>query len=74
VVEKYARDNGFSLILDNSSQNTPVIFSANGIDVSQDIIRLFDQAYPAKAGASGGAKPAAQRPAASKPATTEPPK
>ena len=73
VVEKYARDNGYSIILDNSSQNTPVIFSANGVDVSQDIIRLFDQAYPAKAGASG-TKPAAQRPAASKPAPTEPPK
>jgi outer membrane protein len=75
VVEKYARDNGYSLILDNSSQNTPVIFSANAIDVSQDIIRLFDQAYPAKAGTSGGSKPATQRPAASKPAApTEPPK
>jgi outer membrane protein len=72
VVEKYARDNGYSIILDNSSQNTPVIFSANGVDVSQDIIRLFDQAYPAKAGASGS-KPASQRPAA-KPAPTEPPK
>jgi outer membrane protein len=70
VVEKYARDNGYSIILDNSSQNTPVIFSANGVDISQDIIRLFDQAYPAKAGSSS-TKPATQRPAA-KPA--EPPK
>jgi outer membrane protein len=70
VVDKYARDNGFSIILDNSSQNTPVIFSANGVDISQDIIRLFDQAYPAKASV-GGTKPASQRPAA-KPA--EPPK
>jgi outer membrane protein len=70
VVDKYARDNGFSIILDNSSQNTPVIFSANNVDISQDIIRLFDQAYPAKA-SSGGTKPAGQRPAA-KPA--EPPK
>jgi outer membrane protein len=72
VVEKYARDNGYSIVLDNSSQNTPVIFSANGVDISQDIIRLFDQQYPAKA---GGAKPATQRPAAAKPAApTEPPK
>src|SRR3984957_1929825 len=70
VVDKYARDNGFSIILDNSSQNTPVIFSANNVDISQDIIRLFDQAYPAKA-SRGGTKPAGQRPAA-KPA--EPPK
>ena len=75
VVEKYARDNGYSIVLDNSSQNTPVIFSANGVDISQDIIRLFDQQYPAKAGTTGGAKPATQRPAASKPAApTEPPK
>src|SRR3984957_13137082 len=73
VVDKYARDNGFSIILDNSSQNTAVFFSASTVDLSQDIILLFDQAYPAKAGASG-TKPAAQRPAASKPAPTEPPK
>jgi outer membrane protein len=74
VVEKYARDNGYSIILDNSSQNTPVIFSANGVDISQDIIRLFDQQYPAKAGSSS-TKPATQRPAPSKPAApTEPPK
>jgi outer membrane protein len=73
VVDKYARDNAYSIILDNSSQNTPVIFSANAIDISQDIIRLFDQQYPAKAGST--AKPATQRPAAAKPAApTEPPK
>src|SRR3984957_14755902 len=74
VVDKYARDNGFSIILDNSSQNTPVIFSANNVDISQDIIRLFDQAYPAKAGGSTGAKRAAQRPAAKPAAPAEPPK
>jgi outer membrane protein len=73
VIDKYAHDNGYAVILDGSSQNSPVIYADNAIDISQDIIRLFDQAYPVKAG-STAPKPAAQRPAAAKPATTEPPK
>jgi hypothetical protein len=41
-------------VLDDSSQQTPVIFAANQIDVTQDIIRLYDQSYPVKAGAGAG--------------------
>ena len=43
VIDKYAKDNGYSLILDVSSPQTPVLFAANGIDVTQDIIALYDK-------------------------------
>ena len=48
VLNKYSKENGYSVILDDSSQQTPVIFAANQIDVTQDIIRLYDQSYPVK--------------------------
>jgi outer membrane protein len=54
VLNKYSKENGYSIVLDDSSQQTPVIFAANQIDVTQDIIRLYDQSYPVKAGAGAG--------------------
>ena len=63
VLDRYARENGYSAIFDTSSQAQVIIYASNQADVTQDIIRLFDQAYPVKAGATP-AKPAAAKPAA----------
>ena len=70
VLDRYARENGFVVVLDTSGQNSPVLFASTQIDVTQDIVRLYDQAYPVKAGASTPAKPAPAKPA---PATSQPP-
>jgi outer membrane protein len=43
VVEKYAKDNGYSMILDDSSPSTPVLWASSGIDITHDIIALYDQ-------------------------------
>jgi outer membrane protein len=69
VLDRYARENGYAVVLDSSAQSTPILYASTQIDVTQDIIRLYDQAYPVKAGAAP-AKPAAAKPA---PATTPPP-
>jgi outer membrane protein len=58
VLDKYAKENSYSVILDDSSQQTPVLFAANPIDVTQDIIRLYDQSYPVKTGTTAAPKPA----------------
>jgi outer membrane protein len=71
VLNKYSKENGYSVILDDSSQQTPVIFAANQIDVTQDIIRLYDQSYPVKAAAGATPRPAPRAPAAT-PATPKP--
>ena len=63
------RDSGYSVILDTSAQNTPVIYAANTIDVTQDIIKLYDQSYPVKNAAA--ARPAAPRPTTPKPAPAQ---
>lgn len=71
VLDKYSKENGYSVILDTSSQQTPVIYAANQIDVTQDIIRLYDQSYPVKA-ATSSTSPApkpAPRPAPATPAS-----
>lgn len=62
ILNKYARDNSYTLIMDDSSQQTPVLFAANQIDVTQDIIRLYDQTYPVKT-STAAPKPAAPKPA-----------
>jgi outer membrane protein len=49
VIDKYARDNGYNLILDVSSQQTPVLYISSGIDITQDIVALYDKAAPAAA-------------------------
>jgi outer membrane protein len=69
VLNKYSKDNGYSVVLDDSSQQTPVLFAANQIDITQDIIHLYDQSYPVKTAAAAAPKPAAPRPA---PATAAP--
>jgi outer membrane protein len=69
VLDRYSRENGYSVVLDTSAQNTPVLYASNQVDLTQDIVRLYDQSYPIKATATP-TKPAAQRPAA--PATQPP--
>lgn len=63
VIDKFARDNSYTLILDVSSQQTPVLYIANGIDVTQEIVKLYDANAPSTI---APAKPAAApvRPAA----------
>lgn len=71
VVDKYGRDNGFALILDVSNPQTPVVFASNGIDITREIIDLYDKNAPA---ATSAAPAAAAPPAAAKPAATPAPK
>lgn len=74
VLDRYARENAYVAIFDSSAQGAP-IYVSNGIDVTADIVKLYDQAYPAKASAT--AKPAASKPASTTPkpaSTTAPPK
>jgi outer membrane protein len=73
VLDRYARENGFVVILDSSSQNTPILYASTNIDVTPEIIKLYDQSYPAKAAATATPKPAtAPKPAA--PAAAKPQK
>lgn len=64
VIDKYANDRGFSLILDVSSPQTPVLYASNTIDITRDIVELYDK----NSALPGAATPAAAKPAAAAPA------
>ena len=63
VIEKYAKDNGYTMILDVSNPNTPVLYASSGIDITQDIVSLYDKTTangaPATSPAPGAPKPGA---------------
>jgi outer membrane protein len=49
VLGKYAPSNGYGVVLDNSSQSTPVMYAS--ADITEEIVRLYDQTYPVKSAA-----------------------
>ncbi|HEV2388834.1 MAG TPA: OmpH family outer membrane protein [Candidatus Acidoferrales bacterium] len=60
VIDKYARQNAYSIVLDTSAQSSPVLFASDAIDITNDIVKLYDQSYPAKRSSTtppAGAKP-----------------
>jgi Skp family chaperone for outer membrane proteins len=75
VLDKFAKQNGYSLILDVSGQQSPVLWAAQTSDVTQEIVNSYNaqSGVPAPAAAPAG-KPAgaAPRPAAPKPTPPTP--
>jgi outer membrane protein len=64
IIDLYGADKGFHLILDYSQSNA-VAFFAPATDVTDEVVRLYDQAYPVQA--AQPAQPSAPRPAAPRP-------
>jgi len=58
IIDKYAQEKGFSVILDVSNPQTPVIYASNTVDITKDIIELYDKTAPA----TSAAKPATLAP------------
>jgi len=76
VIEKYATQNGISLVIDVSNPQTPVLWASQTIDITGDIVKLYDQAFPGT-GPAPGAAPKTSAPApvskTSVPTSTPPP-
>ena len=70
-IDEYARQNGFSLII--GSDQVPIYYAAKEMDLTDQIVKLYDAANPSDAPITGGpATPAATHPVA--PSTAKPPK
>lgn len=72
IIDKYAKEKGYSLILDVSSQQTPVLYAAADSDVTKDIIDAYDKgagALVAPPAPAGGVRPPATAPKPAPPAT-----
>ncbi len=68
VIDKFALANGYAVILDVSNQNTNVLYVASGVDITKDVIDMYDKMNPSgpstKPAAPPAPKPAAPKPAA----------
>jgi outer membrane protein len=51
VIEPYAYQNGYAVVLDVGGQQTPVIWAAGSANITADIIKLYDQAHPSTSAA-----------------------
>jgi len=71
VLDRYARENSYSMVLDSSAQGTPVVYGSPQVDITQEIVRLYDQAHPLPAATPAAAAPAS-RPATPPPAKKAP--
>ena len=70
VLDRYSRENGFTVGLDTSAQGSPVVYGSSQSDITAEIVKLYDQAYPIKGAAAAPAaapKPAAPAAPAKKP-------
>jgi len=71
VVDTYAKENGLDCVLNSSGDSISVLYKATNLDVTQEIVKLYDQKYPAKAPAAAATKPATPtNPPAKKPGGT----
>ena len=64
VIDKYASDNGFAVVIDVSAQSSPILYASTSVDITRQIVELFDKNTPAAAVAP---VPAAPAPAPAKP-------
>jgi outer membrane protein len=73
VLQKYSAEKQLTMVFDVSGQPNNILFASNTIDITRDIITMYDAAAPVApkpATSSPAPKPAAPRPAA--PAATTP--
>ncbi|MGH9522301.1 MAG: OmpH family outer membrane protein [Terriglobales bacterium] len=80
VLDKFAKQNGYAVVIDASSQQSPVLWAANGNIITDEIIAAYNQQsgvaapLPATPAPATGAtsRPAAPRPASTAPKSTPP--
>ena len=74
VIERYARDNGYTMVVDVGNPNTPVIYASPSVEITKEVIELYDKstaAASAPAPTTAAPKPpaaTAPKPAPAKPA------
>jgi outer membrane protein len=68
VLEKYAKANGYAVVMDVSNPQTPVLYANPGTNITKNLIEAYNAESPATAPAP---KPAATKPAGA--AATRPP-
>jgi len=82
VIERYAHDHGYVLVVDVSSPQSNVFYASPSIDITKEIIELYDQSSaaltspapaPKSPSSPSSAAPSSAPPAAKSPAPSTPP-
>lgn len=71
VIDKYAKENGCAIVFNVSDPNTPVLYISDSIDITKEVVDLYDKTVSGKP-ATAPAKPvsAAPKPTSTAPAIT----
>jgi outer membrane protein len=74
TLEKYAKANGYAVVLDVSNPQTPVLWANQGTVITKELVDAFNTENPAtapsKPATGAAARPSAPRPAAPRATTT----
>lgn len=76
VLEKYAKENGYAVVMDVSNPQTPVLYANPGTNITKNLVDAYNAESPAVAAPKPATKPAgaaATRPPASGAATPKKP-
>jgi outer membrane protein len=71
VIQRYALDHGYSVVVDVSNPQSPVLYASPTIDITKDIIELYDQSNAALSNPAPA--PTAKPATPVKPPATKPP-
>jgi outer membrane protein len=63
VIIKYATANGYAMVVDVSNPQTPVLWADPGVDITNEIIKLYDQAHAGGTAATAPTTAPAKTPA-----------
>jgi outer membrane protein len=72
VLNKYSNEKQFTMVFDVSGQPNNILFASTGIDITHDIIALYDSQAPATTSAPASKPPAAPTSSAPKRPATPP--
>ena len=59
VLEKYAKANGYSVVLDVSNPQTPVLWASQGTNITKELVDAYNAEAPSMPAAPATTKPAA---------------
>jgi outer membrane protein len=74
VVESYAKEQGYTLVLDGSQQQSPILWAAETTDITKPVIAAYNLKSGVPAPATPTAVPTAPRPAPKAPGASAAPK
>jgi outer membrane protein len=61
VIIKYANQNSIAVVVDVSSQQSPVLWADPSIDITNEVIKQYDQAHPGTGAPAAPAVPPAKK-------------